>query len=271
MVARPLPLPLTRPAPNVCTVRYAVLPTTLWPTIRTPQSLTLIFVFCLTTVPFCPVIVVGIISGLAQRFAERRQRGVRADRQVHRDAADTGTSGVDANVVVVMPFLMSVLPTRIDRHAVAFEDQVEVREGGAAVRDEDRRPGHLARQRRRDDRRAADERPARAVQRVGRELRFGARFLQRRQTRGQRLGQRHLDRLDVRLTGAGSDRRFRLAPLALRGLRAGRRLERRLEFQRAAVADLERATRCSASRSPPRPARSRAASSRSPAGCSWSG
>src|SRR5438552_1709890 len=57
-VVRLRPLALIRPAANALIVRKAVLPTTLCPTIRTPQPLTEIFVFCLNVLPFQPVIVV---------------------------------------------------------------------------------------------------------------------------------------------------------------------------------------------------------------------
>ena len=46
------PRAVTRPASNVCTVMNAVLPTTLWPTMRTPQPLTEMIVFCLNVLPF---------------------------------------------------------------------------------------------------------------------------------------------------------------------------------------------------------------------------
>ena len=46
---------------------------------------------------------------------------------------DTGASGVVAKFVVVIPFLMSVLPTRITRTPSAFEHEVEVGELRAAA------------------------------------------------------------------------------------------------------------------------------------------
>src|ERR1700730_2505704 len=91
---------------------------TLWPTIRTPQPLTEIFVFCLTTRPFCPVIVVGMISGPAHRFAFAASA---LWEPVGRFTVmlDTGTSGVAAKFVVVIPFLMFVFPTTIVRTPLA--------------------------------------------------------------------------------------------------------------------------------------------------------
>src|SRR5579859_4612990 len=103
-----------RPPVNVRTVRYAVVPITLWPTICTPQPETEILVFCLNTLPFCAVIVVGITSGFVHRLplAVRAECGPAGSVSVK---LDTGASGVDVNVVFVIPFLMSVLPTRMMR------------------------------------------------------------------------------------------------------------------------------------------------------------
>ena len=71
-------------------------------------------VFCLNTFPFCAVIVVGITSGFAHRLplAVSAECGPVGSVSVK---LDTGASGVDANVVFVIPFLISVLPSRMIR------------------------------------------------------------------------------------------------------------------------------------------------------------
>ncbi len=51
----------------------------------------------------------------------------------------TGASGSAANVVVMIPVGDVGVPDQDDPHAFAFEDQVEVGERRAAVRDQDRR------------------------------------------------------------------------------------------------------------------------------------
>ncbi len=51
----------------------------------------------------------------------------------------TGTSGVEANVVVVMPFLMFVFPTRITRTPFASSTRSRSGNASAGVRDEDGR------------------------------------------------------------------------------------------------------------------------------------
>ena len=133
---------------------------------------------------------------------------------------DTGTSGVEANFVVVMPFLMSVLPTRITRTPLA--SSTRSRSGNAAPPWETRIAGPcslpgsvgvfaLA---------PPTIRAARAAVRVGLERRCRARFLQRRQPRRQLLGQLHEHRLDVRLAGRLVDRRFEARAVGFRGLRA---------------------------------------------------
>ena len=50
-----------------------------------------------------------------------------------------GTSGTDANLLYVIPFLISVLPVQLDRDALALEDHLDIRERRAAVRHEDTR------------------------------------------------------------------------------------------------------------------------------------
>src|ERR1700694_4332950 len=89
----------------------------------------LILVFWLTCLPFCPVITVGMYSGLAHRSpnAASAECGPVGSLTV---MLDTGTSGDDANVVVVIPFLMSVLPTRITRTPLA--SSTRSRSGNAA-------------------------------------------------------------------------------------------------------------------------------------------
>ena len=66
----------------------------------------------MTLNPFCPIIVVGIVSGLMQRlpFAVSAECPPIGRLTV---MLETGTSGVVANVVVVTPLLIFVLPTRI--------------------------------------------------------------------------------------------------------------------------------------------------------------
>src|ERR1700677_4916660 len=91
---------------------YAVFPITFLPAIRTPQLATVILVFCVTLNPFCPIIVVGIVSGLMQRlpFAVTAEWPPIGRFTV---MLETGTSGAAANVVVVTPLLIFVLPTTI--------------------------------------------------------------------------------------------------------------------------------------------------------------
>src|SRR4051794_2536548 len=71
-------------------------------------------VFCLDDLPFCAVIVVGITSFLAQMLPNAASALCEPMGSSTR-TLDAGTSGVEANVVVVMLFLMFVLPTRITR------------------------------------------------------------------------------------------------------------------------------------------------------------
>ena len=75
------------------------------------------------------MIVVGITSGFAHRLPFAASA---LCEPIGRFTVmlDTGTSGVDANVVVVMPFLMSVLPTRIARTPLA--SSTRSRSGNAA-------------------------------------------------------------------------------------------------------------------------------------------
>ncbi len=111
---RSLPLPLMRPAANVLTVMYATFPAVFWPTTRTPQPLTVMIVFCLVVFPLWETIVVGITSGCAHR-SPNAPRALCEPVGRLTVTLDTGTSGVDAKFVVVMPFLMLVLPVRITR------------------------------------------------------------------------------------------------------------------------------------------------------------
>ncbi len=62
--------------------------------------------------PFCPIIVVGIVNGLMHRlpFAVTAECAPIGRLTV---IDETGTSGGAANVVVVIPLLIFVLPTRI--------------------------------------------------------------------------------------------------------------------------------------------------------------
>src|SRR5262249_59107420 len=125
-----LPWRLIWPAAGVATVRYAVLPIALRPTMRTGQPRTAIFVLCLTTLPFQPVIVVGMTSELAHRLPKPASAECEP---VGRFTVtlDTGTSGVVAKLVVVMPFLMFVLPTTIVRTPSA--SMTRSRSGNAAA------------------------------------------------------------------------------------------------------------------------------------------
>src|SRR5438309_552188 len=70
---------------------------TLWPTIWTPHPETEILVFCLNTLPFCAVIVVGMISGCGHRFvfAVSAECGPVGRLSVK---LETGASGVEAKV-----------------------------------------------------------------------------------------------------------------------------------------------------------------------------
>src|SRR6476646_3687183 len=109
--------------------------------IRTPQLATPMVVFCLTTVPFWPVIVVGITSLLAHRLPLAVSALCEPTGRFT-VMLETGTSGVDANVVVVMPFLMSVLPTRIVRTPLA--SITRSRSGNAAAACETRIAGPVS-------------------------------------------------------------------------------------------------------------------------------
>src|ERR1700747_1977115 len=71
-------------------------------------------VFCLNVLPFCAVIVVGITSALLQMLP-KAARALCEPIGSSTLTLEIGTSGVEANVVVVMLFLMLVFPTRITR------------------------------------------------------------------------------------------------------------------------------------------------------------
>ena len=70
-------------------------------------------VFCLMTAPFWAVIVVGMIERLRAEAAERCRAPSCGPVGRFSSKLETGTSGIDANVEVVMPLLMFVLPSRI--------------------------------------------------------------------------------------------------------------------------------------------------------------
>ena len=116
-------------------------PLTFWPRICTPQPLGAIFVVCLNCRPFCPVIVVGMFSALVQRLpkAASAECGPIGRLMV---MLDTGTSGVEAKLVVVIPFLMSVLPFRITRTPLA--SSTRSRSGNAAPPCETRYAGPVS-------------------------------------------------------------------------------------------------------------------------------
>ena len=234
------------------------------------SCLTAIFVFCLTTMPFCPVIVVGIVSGLAHRFAVRRQRAVRADRQVHRDAADR-----------------HVGRRRERRRRDAFFD--------VGVADQDRPSRRCSRAPGRGPgtprRRATRGSPGPVIlpgsvgvttvapptnEPLGQFIGLAANcasvhaFCSVVRRDGSAFGNCTFTDLMFAWPATGVTVVVRLAPLAFDVFALVEALKLRLEFQRVAVADLERLDSV-LRRSPPRRARSRSASSRSPAGCSWSG
>jgi len=91
-----------------------------------PETATL--VFCLITAPLCAVIVVGIVERLRAQapIAVSAELGPLGSSSTK---LDTGTSGIEANVDFVMPFLMFVLPSRTTRTPSPFEQQVEIGEG----------------------------------------------------------------------------------------------------------------------------------------------
>src|SRR5437899_7499029 len=126
---RPPPAALTRPASYTWTRRIAVLRDTLRLTIRTGHPVTAMTVFWLIWAPFWATIVVGIRSFFAHRLpkAASAECGPVGSFSVK---LDTGTSGIAAKVVVVIPFLMSVLPTRITR--TPLPSSTRSRSGNAA-------------------------------------------------------------------------------------------------------------------------------------------
>ena len=99
------------------------------------QPTTAIFVLCTTCAPFWPVSVVGIASFWPQRlpliFAGRSV--VRAEwgpSGSFSSKLEMGASGIDLNELVVMPFAMSVLPTRSRR--MPCPCRITTRSGNAA-------------------------------------------------------------------------------------------------------------------------------------------
>ena len=117
------------------------------------QPVTAILVFCLICAPFCPVSVVGIVrlcaaeAALGLRGQDRREPGVRPLGQLQLERADRRV-GDAANVLLVMPFLMSMLPDEVERDAFALEDHHEVGERRATVRHQVRRARHRVREHR---------------------------------------------------------------------------------------------------------------------------
>ena len=154
---------------------------------------------------------------------------------------ETGTSGGDAKVVVVIPLLIFVLPTRITRTPLA--SITRSRSGNAAPPCETRiagpcsLPGSVGV----FARAPPTNEPLRAFERVRGEHRFRACFLQRRQPRRQLLGQLHHDRFEVRLAGRPMlSVVSRLAPLAFEVFALVFDLNEGLNGERPAVVDLER-------------------------------
>ena len=157
---------------------------------------------------------------------------------------ETGTSGVGREVVVVMPFLMLVLPTRITRTPLA--SSTRSRSGNAAPPCETRiaGPGHLARQHRRVRPSAPPtNEPGGQLNGLAFERRRQARFLQRRQREGSCFGSCTITDLMFALAARHRDRRDEARAVGFRGLRAGRGRERRLEAEATAAFDLERRVR----------------------------
>src|SRR5438128_3759276 len=118
---RYLPDAVTRPAAHTRSVSLSVCgeslrrSTLMQPPAPDPaQPETAILVFCLTCAPLWAVIVVGITSGCAHRLPYAASAECGPIGSVN-EKLDTGTSGSEANVDVVMPPLMFVLPTRITR------------------------------------------------------------------------------------------------------------------------------------------------------------
>src|SRR5438270_10529676 len=119
---RYLPLAVTRPAAHTRSVSLSVCEeslrrrTLMQPRARAEpaQPATVIFVFCLICAPLWAVIVVGITSGLAHTspYAASAECGPIGRLS---EKLDTGTSGRVAKLEIVIPRLMSVLPTRITR------------------------------------------------------------------------------------------------------------------------------------------------------------
>ena len=88
--------------------------------------------------PFQPTIVVGINSGLAHRSPKAASAECEPVGRLT-VTLETGTSGVEANVVVVMPFLMLVFPTKITR--TPLPSSTRSRSGKAAAACETRIAG----------------------------------------------------------------------------------------------------------------------------------
>src|SRR5207302_181663 len=110
---RYLPRALILPAPQTRTVSLSACRTSLrLPTFRhllaplPAQPATAIRVFCLIRAPFWAVIVVGMTSGCAHRLALAASAECGPIGNAS-EKLDTGTSGSEANVVVVTPPLMS--------------------------------------------------------------------------------------------------------------------------------------------------------------------
>ena len=113
----------------------------------------------------------------------------------------TGTSGTLLNVLLVIPaLLMNVLPVRSTLTPSPCSTTIRRRERFPTMRYEIHRPRQPHRQQRRTSPHNTHDRRCRTTSGIRFELRRGARFLQRRQTRRQLLRQFHFDTRDVRLT-----------------------------------------------------------------------
>ena len=94
---RPLPLPLMRPPAVGRHRQVGRVADDLVPDDLHAAPAAVIFVFCLTTLPFWPVIVVGIISGAVHRFPDAASAECAPIGRLT-VMLETGTSGVEAKL-----------------------------------------------------------------------------------------------------------------------------------------------------------------------------
>ena len=138
------------------------------------------------------------MEGLAAEVAVRGERGVGALGEVEFERADLDVGDVRECAAGDPSLADERVPDEVDPDPVALEDDDEVRECFSAVGDEVRR----SLQRHREDGGGRLGHPDERVDGAARGVRLeglrGARFLQRRQSRGELLGEFDLHVRDVR-------------------------------------------------------------------------